>query len=72
MFNVGDVVINFGIEYVVDAVDPWGEYHVHRRSDGESIQGYHPEDMFTLVTPATPVLTGMTQFFKDKEKSNVT
>ena len=72
MFNVGDVVINCGTEYVVSDVDTWGEYRVHRKSDGKIMYGYHPEAIFTLVTPATPVLTGMTQFFKDKEKSNVT
>jgi hypothetical protein len=75
-FNVGDVVSNCGTEYVVAEVNSWGEYYVCRKSDGESMSGYHEESIFTLVTPAvppTPVLTGMTQFFKDhKEKTNVT
>ena len=71
MFNVGDRV-RIGIQgYTIVhineegrvAVTPEGSTVVHR---------WHPQDMFILVAPATPpppVLTGMTQFFKDmKEK----
>jgi hypothetical protein len=75
-FNVGDIVLNCGTEYVVDDVDSDGDYHVYRKSNGEAMNGYHGQSLFTLVTPSappTPVLTGMTQFFKDhKEKSNAT
>jgi hypothetical protein len=72
MFNVGDIVANCGIKYVVDGV--YGDHvEAHRLSSGNSV-GRNPARLFTLVTPAGPppsVLTGMTQFFKDKEKSNV-
>jgi hypothetical protein len=72
-FGVGDIVLNCDTEYVVVEVSSWGEYYVCRRSDGESMSGYHEESIFTLVTPFTPVLTGMTQFFKGiKEKTNAT
>ena len=75
MFNVGDVVENCGTEYVIDDVDSSGSCHLYNRETRETIGGYYRPNILTLVTPAippTPVLTGMTQFFKDKEKSNVT
>jgi len=73
-FNVGDIVDNGGNKYVVVDVDRVGKYCVHRKCDGEAMYGWYTESLFTLVTPAissSPVLTGMTQFFKDhKEKTN--
>jgi len=65
MFSVGDVVSNCGTEYVVAEVSRRGEYYVCRKSDGEPVDGFHSENIFTLVTPTKPVLTGMTQFIKD-------
>jgi hypothetical protein len=69
MFNVGDVVRIGTQKYIIVdintdsrvAVTPEGGSQIHR---------WHGQDMFTLVTPTTPKLTGMTQFFKDKEKLN--
>ena len=77
MFNVGDTITTGVHEYTVDEVVPGdrvnvGDRVVVRDSTGMLMSGYHSVSIFTLVTPATPVLTGMTQFFKDKEKSNVT
>jgi uncharacterized protein YodC (DUF2158 family) len=75
-FSVGDIVDNCGTEYVVDDVDSDGDCHVYRRSNGVAMGGYHEQSILTLVTPAgppTPVLTGMTKFFKGiKEKTNAT
>jgi uncharacterized protein YodC (DUF2158 family) len=65
-FSVGDIVSNRGTEYVVDDVDSDGYCHVYRRSNGEAMDGYHEQSILTLVTPSAPVLTGMTQFFKDR------
>jgi hypothetical protein len=72
MFNVGDIVTNCGTKYMIDAV--YGDHvEAHNLNSGRSC-GSNPARLFRLVTPAGPppsVLTGMTQFFKDKEKSNV-
>tara|TARA_R110000851_G_scaffold12862_6_gene44322 strand:- start:3256 stop:3480 length:225 start_codon:yes stop_codon:yes gene_type:complete len=74
MFNVGDIIGYGGAEYKVVYVSTDGErVGVDSIRTGRN-QGMNPASLFTLVTPAGPppsVLTGMTQFFKDKEKSNV-
>ena len=74
MFNVGDIIRHCGSTYKVVSVSTDGEMvGVDSIRTGRSC-GLNPTSLFTLVTPAGPppsVLTGMTQFFKDKEKSNV-
>ena len=72
MFNVGDTITTGVCEYTVDEVVP-GDRVVVRDSMGTLMAGDYSGSIFTLVTPAgppTPVLTGMTQFFKDKEKNH--
>jgi hypothetical protein len=72
-FSVGDVVDNCGTLYVILDVSEYGTYQVKNKLEGHILNFYCSEDSFTLVAPLTPVLTGMTQFFKDhKEKTNVT
>jgi hypothetical protein len=72
MFNVGDVVCIGAQKYIIVdintdnrvAVTPEGSSQIHR---------WHDQTMFTFVASVEPppsVLTGMTQFFKDKEKLN--
>jgi hypothetical protein len=71
MFNVGDIISYGGREYKVVSVSTDGErVGVDSIRTGRN-QGMNPASLFTLVTPAKAKLTGMTQFFKDKEKSNV-
>ena len=72
MFNVGDIITTGRHEYTVDALVTEDRVIV-RDMMGTLMSGHYNVSMFTLVTPAvppTPVLTGMTQFFKDKEKNN--
>ena len=72
MFNVGDTITTGVNEYIVDAVVPGDRVSVSDAT-GHPMSGHYSVLMFTLVTPAvppTPVLTGMTQFFKDREKNN--
>tara|TARA_R110000851_G_scaffold12862_6_gene44333 strand:- start:11802 stop:12038 length:237 start_codon:yes stop_codon:yes gene_type:complete len=73
-FEVGDVVectqgtytrLTKGKTYVVVSYDD--EYV--RIVDNLSEEGGWAESRFTLFTPATPKLTGMTQFYKDREIS---
>jgi hypothetical protein len=69
-FSVGDIVSNCATQYDILDVNEVGQYRVRNRSSGYIPDFYVAEDLFTLVTPAGPppsVLTGMTQFFKDKE-----
>jgi hypothetical protein len=76
MFNVGDIVdlgIQGGSKYEV--MEASRTQIRPRETPGTHVYGWHSNSLFTLVTPAGPppsVLTGMAQFFKDKEKSNVT
>jgi len=73
MFSVGDIVRYGPKEYTVTEVLTNGaDIRVTSRSSNRDC-GSNPSSIFTLVTPAGPppsVLTGMTQFFKDKEKNN--
>jgi hypothetical protein len=75
-FNVGDIVdlgIRGGTQYEV--MEASTTQIKPRATESAHVYGWHDNSLFTLVTPAGPppsVLTGMTQFFKDKEKSNVT
>ena len=70
MFNVGDIVkASRGTIFTVTVVSTSG---LRVSISHEELPfGTYSARLFTLVTPATPKLTGMTQFFKDKEKSNV-
>jgi hypothetical protein len=71
MFNVGDIISYGGAEYKVVSVSTDGErVGVDSVLTGRN-QGMNPASLFTLVTPSKVKLTGMAQFFKDKEKSNV-
>jgi hypothetical protein len=70
-FNVGDIVTTGSYNYTVTELVGLGRVCV-RDSDGDLVGGDHSNHIFTLVTPSKTKLTGMTQFFKDKEKSNVT
>jgi hypothetical protein len=76
MFNVGDVITASANTFVVTGLMTglMGDDRVVISYEGEH-HGDYPARLFTLVTPyapPTPVLTGMTQFFKDmKESSNV-
>lgn len=75
-FNVGDVVSNCGTVYVVIEVAVTGKVKIRKEDDAHEYSTWYRASLFTLVppaTPPTPVLTGMTQFFKDmKEKTNGT
>tara|TARA_R110000796_G_scaffold34290_2_gene88708 strand:+ start:657 stop:863 length:207 start_codon:yes stop_codon:yes gene_type:complete len=66
-FNVGDVVMNFGSHYFIVAVSG-NNYKIRPKDSDVAYLTWFEENCFTLVTPTPPVLTGMTQFFKDKEK----
>tara|TARA_R110000851_G_scaffold12862_6_gene44331 strand:- start:9963 stop:10190 length:228 start_codon:yes stop_codon:yes gene_type:complete len=75
MFNVGDIVCVPGVVYTVVELDGDSRIYVRVNCSGTVFDESFDNSLFTLVTPAGPppsVLTGMTQFFKDKEKSNVT
>ena len=72
-FNVGDVVSNCGTEYVIAAVAATGKVKIRKENDTYGYSTWYGESLFTLVTPAGPppsALTGMTQFFKDRENDN--
>lgn len=69
MFNVGDIVRARVTEFTVTGIE--GD-RVTVNLEGQH-HGTFGAQQFTLVTPATPKLTGMTQFFKDmKEKQHET
>jgi hypothetical protein len=69
MFNVGDVVCIGNQKYTI--VDIGNNNLVAVQPENSSqIFRWHEQSMFELHTrgtPPTPKLTGMTQFFKDKE-----
>jgi hypothetical protein len=71
MFNVGDIVSNMSAYFRVEEVTANGNLVVRNNFYNTLLSGNYSPSMFTLVTPAEPKLTGMTQFFKDKENSNV-
>jgi hypothetical protein len=72
MFNVGDVVCIDTQEYTVMEVNSDERVAVRPRGSSQTFR-WHDQTMFTFVASVGPppsVLTGMTQFFKDKEKLN--
>jgi len=66
MFQVGDEVSNYSTIYTVMGVV--GNRISVIDEQGQSMGGTFHMSSFTLVTPAKPRLTGMTQFLKDTEK----
>jgi hypothetical protein len=73
MFNVGDIVRVGNASTHYEVMETSLNQVRPRVTLCRHIYGWHNNTLFTLVTPAGPppsVLTGMTQFFKDKEKLN--
>jgi hypothetical protein len=74
MFSVGDVVTYRWEQYRVLSVSRDGvSVEVDSVQTGRN-QGMNAASLFTLHTPATPpppVLTGMTQFFKDQKEKKL-
>jgi hypothetical protein len=72
MFNVGDVVIaSRGTIFAVTAVS-FNGHRVSINFEGQP-HGTYAADLFTLLKPAappTPKLTGLAQFYRDKEKQH--
>jgi hypothetical protein len=71
MFNVGDIVSVSGTSTLYEVMETSPSHVKPRVVTGRHTYGWHRNNLFTLVTPAEPKLTGMTQFFKNKENSNV-
>jgi hypothetical protein len=73
-FSVGDIVLNCGSFYVIHEVSSIGKVKIKPENSDNLYDTWYRASLFNLVTPAgppTPVLTGMTQFFKGiKEKTN--
>jgi hypothetical protein len=74
MFNVGDIVYVGNPSTLYEVMEASLTCIKPRVTMGRHVYGWHSNTLFTLHTPATPpppVLTGMTQFFKDmKEKEH--
>jgi hypothetical protein len=74
MFNVGDIVSVSDTSTYYEVMEASPSHIKPRLVTNAHIYGWHRNDLFTLVTPAGPPpskLTGMTQFFKDRESDNV-
>jgi hypothetical protein len=74
MFNVGDIVSVDGGSTRYEVMEASLTQVKPRLTTDGHTYGWHNNSLFTLVTPAGPPpsgLTGMTKFFKDREKSNV-
>jgi hypothetical protein len=71
MFNVGDIVSVGDTSTYYEVMEASPSHLKPRVVTGRHTYGWHRNSLFTLVTPSVPpppVLTGMTQFFKDMKE----
>jgi hypothetical protein len=69
MFNVGDIVCIGNQKYTIVEVDAGDRVAVQPEGSGQIFR-WHEQCMFdihTRGTPPTPKLTGLAQFYRDKE-----